>query len=131
MMPNETQCYEHICKGGCISYAELPGEGSVGYRIILTTRIKRNDMADLEALNQRLARLAVSRKQSWEAVREAQTLVRTGIANFESRVPHWAKPTPAPLTDPQPSPQAGWWRGLAVLMGALLGLVLAAWWGVG
>jgi hypothetical protein len=36
-------------------------------------------MADLEALNQRLARLAVSRQQSWEAVREAQTLVRTGM----------------------------------------------------
>ncbi|WP_448381345.1 hypothetical protein [Gloeomargarita sp.] len=95
-------------------------------------------MADLEALNQRLARLAVSRQQSWEAVREAQTLVRTGIANFESRVPHWAKPTPAPCADPHPSPQAGfkrwpsrWWRGVSVLMGALLGLVLASWWRVG
>ena len=50
-------------------------------------------MADPEALNQRLARLAVSREESWAAVREAQTLVRTGIANFEQRVPRWVEPT--------------------------------------
>jgi len=48
-------------------------------------------MADREDLNRRLERLAVSRQQSWEAVREAQALVRTGIANFENRPPPLGK----------------------------------------
>lgn len=94
-------------------------------------------MADLEALNQRLARLAVSRQQSWEAVREAQTLVRTGIAKFEQRVPRWVKPTPA--SPSEVPPQQTWyerlpprfWRILVMVTGAVFGAFLVNRWGAG
>ncbi|MEN9213744.1 MAG: hypothetical protein Q6J18_05500 [Gloeomargarita sp. DG02_3_bins_56] len=94
-------------------------------------------MARAEDLNQRLAQLALSRQQSWEAVREAQTLVRTGIANFENRCPRWVKPTPSPPSvRPAPSFTPRYeriltrlWQSLPMLIGAVLGLVLADWLG--
>ncbi len=95
-------------------------------------------MANSEDLNHRLARLAVSRQRSWEAVRETQTLIRAGIASFENRPPRWMKPTPTlPATDPAPvSPRPGQerlsprlWQALPIVIGTLLGLLLADWWG--
>ncbi len=94
-------------------------------------------MANYEDVNHRLARLAVSRQRSWEAVREAQTFVRTGIANFENRPTRWAKPTPPePPVAPTPSPPS-WperiptrlWNTLPILIGTVLGLLLADWLG--
>ncbi|MEN9218785.1 MAG: hypothetical protein Q6J33_07235 [Gloeomargarita sp. DG_2_bins_126] len=88
-------------------------------------------------MNRRLAQLALSRQQSWEAVREAQTLVRTGIANFENRCPRWVKPTPSP-PEVKPVPtRTLWyeriptrlWQSLPLLIGTVLGLFLADWLG--
>ncbi|WP_071453084.1 hypothetical protein [Gloeomargarita lithophora] len=96
-------------------------------------------MGKSEDLNQRLARLALSRQQSWEAVREAQTFVRTGIANFENRPPRWTKPIPALPAEPPPylahrswqKRMTTWfWHSLPLLVGAFLGLLLTDWWGV-
>ncbi|WP_247216860.1 hypothetical protein [Synechococcus sp. C9] len=95
-------------------------------------------MADREDLNRRLERLAVSRQQSWEAVREAQALVRAGIANFENRPPRWAKPAPVSpkTTPPLPTPRPWYerlsprfWQALPIFIGTVLGLLLADWWG--
>ncbi|MEN9216812.1 MAG: hypothetical protein Q6K90_05770 [Gloeomargarita sp. HHBFW_bins_162] len=95
-------------------------------------------MTKSEELNQRLARLAVSRQQSWEAVRDVQTFVRAGITKFENRRPRWVKPKPPqPQITPAPTTPTPWyeriptriWNSLPILIGAVLGLLLADWLG--
>ncbi|MEN9234914.1 MAG: hypothetical protein Q6L50_00950 [Gloeomargarita sp. GMQP_bins_120] len=96
-------------------------------------------MVDVEELDRRLQRLAESRQQSWQAVRETQQRVRAGIAHFEQNVPPWVKPKPpAPSSPPTLADQVNtWldriptplWNRLPYVIGALLGLLVADWLG--
>ncbi|MCS7029990.1 MAG: hypothetical protein NZL92_00460 [Gloeomargarita sp. SKYG116] len=96
-------------------------------------------MVDVEELDRRLERLAQSRQASWEAVRETQSVVRAGIAHFQNHPPHWVKPKVS--TPPKPPTLAdrinAWldriptpiWNNLPIVIGTLLGLLLADWLG--